>query len=115
MYIFDLDVIKNNGTQFDKMERYFGGIKSMTSLPDIVVLVGQIHDLTAVKECLKLGIPLITILDTNCDPGLSNFVIPANDDSISSISLIMNQITRSIKGEINLINFINYSKMFLGI
>lgn len=78
------------------MEKYFGGIKSMTRLPDIVILIGQRRDLTAVKECLKLGIPLVTVLDTNCDPTLTNFVIPANDDSISSVSIIVNEITKSI-------------------
>jgi small subunit ribosomal protein S2 len=80
------------------MEKYFGGIKSMTKVPDIVILIGQMKDLTAVKECLKLGVPLITILDTNCDPTLTNFLIPANDDSIASVSLIINEITKSIVG-----------------
>jgi small subunit ribosomal protein S2 len=82
------------------MEKYFGGIKRMNKLPDIVILIGQINDITAVRECLKLQIPLISILDTNCDPTLSNFVVPANDDSISSVSIILNQMVKSINDQI---------------
>ena len=62
--------------------------KNMTSVPDVVILVGQTRELNAVKECLKLGITLITILDTNCDPTLTDFFVPANDDSIASVALI---------------------------
>lgn len=69
----------------------------MSNIPDIVILVGQTKELNAVKECLKLGITVITILDTNCDPTLTDFLIPANDDSISSVSLILNALSESIK------------------
>lgn len=68
----------------------------MTGIPDVVILVGQLRELNAVKECIKLGIPLITILDTNCDPTLTDFLIPANDDSVASVSLILNELTKSI-------------------
>lgn len=68
----------------------------MKKLPDIVILVGQPRELKVVKECLKLGITLITILDTNCDPTLTDFFIPANDDSVSSVSLILNAISDSL-------------------
>lgn len=69
----------------------------MTAIPDVVILVGQIHELNAVKECLKLNIPLVTIIDTNCDPTLTDFVVPANDDSVSSVSLILNELSASIQ------------------
>lgn len=69
----------------------------MNNVPDIVILVGQNKELNAVKECLKLGVTIITILDTNCDPTLTDFLIPANDDSISSVSLILNALSESIK------------------
>lgn len=68
----------------------------MQSLPDVVILVGQVRELNAVKECLKLGITLVTILDTNCDPMLTDLLIPANDDSVSSVSLILNELSKSI-------------------
>lgn len=79
-----------------KLEKYLSGIRNMKKVPDIVVLVGQTRELNVVKECLKLGITLITILDTNCDPTMTDFLIPANDDSISSVSLILSAISDSL-------------------
>lgn len=67
----------------------------MVNLPDIVIIIGQKKEINAVKESLKLGITTITILDTNCDPTLTDFLIPANDDSVSSVSLILNYILDS--------------------
>lgn len=68
----------------------------MPGVPDVVILVGQQRELNAVKECIKLGIPLITILDTNCDPTLTDLLVPANDDSVASVSLILNEFTKAI-------------------
>lgn len=73
----------------EKLEKYLNGIKDMQTLPDIVIIVGQKKELNAIKECLKLNITLITILDTNCDPTLTDFLIPANDDSITSVQVIL--------------------------
>lgn len=79
-----------------RLEKYFSGIKNMISLPDIVILIGQKKEINAVKECKKLGITTITIVDTNCDPTLTNFLVPANDDSIPSVSLILEALSESI-------------------
>lgn len=68
----------------------------MTKLPEIVIVVGQNHEINAIRECLKLNITLITILDTNCDPTLTDFIIPANDDSLASVSLILNTLNEYI-------------------
>jgi len=68
----------------------------MQTIPDIVIIIGQKKELNAVKECLKLGITTITILDTNCDPTLTDYLIPANDDSISSIDLILKCLVNAI-------------------
>lgn len=81
-----------------KLEKYFGGLLNMSDVPDVVILVGQFRELNAVKECIKLKIPLISILDTNCDPTLTDFLVPANDDSISSVSIILEEFCKSIKG-----------------
>lgn len=69
----------------------------MNKLPDIVIIIGQNKEINAVKESIKLGLCLITILDTNCDPTLTDFLVPANDDSLSSVSLILNSFSNSIK------------------
>lgn len=64
----------------------------MNNIPNIVIIIGQKRELNAIKECLKMNITLITILDTNCDVFLTDYFIPANDDSILSVSYILNQL-----------------------
>jgi small subunit ribosomal protein S2 len=68
----------------------------MIKIPNIVILIGQDKEINAVKECIKVGVTTVTILDTNCDPTLTKFFIPANDDSISSVSLILRVLSDSI-------------------
>lgn len=82
-----------------RLEKYLSGVVNMKSVPDVVILVGQPRELNAVKECLKLNISLITILDTNCDPTLTDFLVPANDDSVASVSLILNEFSKAILGK----------------
>lgn len=85
-----------------KLEKYFSGIKEMTKIPDVVIIVGQIREINAVKECLKLNIKMVTIIDTNCDPTITDFFVPANDDSVSSVGLILSELSKSIiKGKNN--------------
>jgi small subunit ribosomal protein S2 len=76
----------------------------MDKLPDIVIIIGQNREINAVKECLKLKIKIITIVDTNNDPSLTDFLIPANDDSVSSITLILNELSNSIRLNLILIS-----------
>lgn len=80
----------------NKLNKYFGGIKTMFNLPDIIIIIGQLKELNAIKESQSLNIPIITIVDTNCDPNLSDFFIPANDDSITSLNLILNEFEKAI-------------------
>jgi small subunit ribosomal protein S2 len=80
-----------------KLDKFFSGVKNMTTLPDIVIIVGQQRELNAVKECHKLNIKTITILDTNCDPDLADLFIPANDDSIRAIDLIVGKLANVIR------------------
>ena len=64
--------------------------------PDIAIIVDQKREMTAIRECRKLGIPIISILDTNCDPDLVDIPIPGNDDAVRSIKLILKTLTDSI-------------------
>ena len=80
----------------NRLEKYFGGIQNMTSLPSTVILVGQHNEMTASKECRKLGINNITILDTDCNPEFVDLFIPANDDSSSSLNLILGELQVAI-------------------
>ena len=61
----------------------------MKSLPEVVIFTNQLKDTLALKECLRQGITAICIADSNCDPFLAPYIIPANDDSISSINFIL--------------------------
>jgi len=82
--------------ELDKLRKHLNGIKKMKSLPDIVVVVDQKRESTAIQECIKLGIPTICVLDTNCNPEIVDIPIPANDDAIRSIKLIIGKIADAI-------------------
>lgn len=81
----------------EKLNKYLGGMKNMEVLPDIVVIIGQHEEINALKECNKLGIRSISILDTDCDPSISDLIVPANDDSMPSIKLLLQEFEFSIK------------------
>ena len=88
--------------EMDKLRRLFNGIKTMTALPDAVIFTNQLKDSLAIQECLRLGIPTICIVDTNCNPDLIPYPIPANDDSSSSINFILNYLVNRISTGQNL-------------
>jgi small subunit ribosomal protein S2 len=78
--------------EIEKLNQRFGGIKEMRELPDLVFVVDIKREATAVAEADKLGIPIIAMVDTNCNPDPIDYVIPANDDAIRAIRLITHQI-----------------------
>lgn len=82
--------------EIEKLKRLFSGIKEMKSLPDVVIFTSQLKDLSAIQECVKLGIPTISIVDSNCNPDLVPYPIPANDDSSSSVHLILSYLANRI-------------------
>ncbi len=75
-----------------KLDRFLGGIKDMRGLPDALFVIDTREEKIAVKEARKLGIPIIAIIDSNCDPDEVDFVIPGNDDAIRSINLMSERI-----------------------
>ena len=83
-------------TELQKLRKHLDGVKDMTSLPDIAIVIDQKREMTAIRECRKLGIPVISILDTNCDPDLVDIPIPGNDDAVRSIKLILKSLTDNI-------------------
>ena len=82
--------------ELEKLRKNLDGIKDMHRIPDVVILVDQKREMTAIRECQKLGIPIVSILDTNCDPDLIDIPIPGNDDAVGSIKLILQSLTDSI-------------------
>nr|YP_009434849.1 ribosomal protein S2 [Lobelia hartlaubii]ATG24757.1 ribosomal protein S2 [Lobelia hartlaubii] len=83
--------------QLSHLQRYLGGIKYMTELPHIVIILDQHEEYTALRECITLGIPTICLIDTNCDPNLADLPIPANDDSRASLRFILNKLVFAIR------------------
>ncbi len=76
----------------NKLERNLAGIKNMETLPQALYVIDPVHEEIAVKEAKKLGIPVIAIVDTNCDPDLIDYIIPGNDDAIRAIKVITSKI-----------------------
>jgi small subunit ribosomal protein S2 len=83
--------------EYDKLLFNIGGIRNMKKLPEILYIIDPNKEIIAVKEARKLGIPIVAITDTNCDPDLIDFVIPGNDDAIRSCSLITGVICEAVK------------------
>lgn len=80
----------------DKLERFLGGIKHMSKLPSALFVVDPKKEKIAVKEARNLGIPVVAIVDTNCDPDLVDYVIPGNDDAIRAVKLIAGKMADAI-------------------
>jgi len=79
-----------------KLERYFGGIKTLKRIPDVIFVIDPKKERICVNEAKILGIPVIALVDTNCDPDLIDFVIPGNDDAIRSIKVITSSLADAV-------------------
>jgi small subunit ribosomal protein S2 len=80
-----------------KIERNLSGIREMTTIPGAVVIVDPAREHNAVKEARRLGVPLVGILDTDCDPSLVDIVIPGNDDALRSVRLLVEMLVKSVE------------------
>ncbi len=81
------EVIKHQG-EIEKLEKYLGGVKEMKKIPAALFIVDPRKERNAIAEARKLNIPIVAIVDTNCDPDEIDYVIPGNDDAIRAIRLI---------------------------
>lgn len=82
--------------EIEKLDQRFGGIREMRDLPELLFVVDIEREATAVAEADKLGIPIIAMVDTNCDPDPIDYVIPSNDDAIRAIRLITHEIADAV-------------------
>jgi len=93
-------LIKKEALRLEKgilrLNRQIGGLKEMTSLPDALFIVDIIKERIALTEAKRVGIPVVAIADTNCDPTDIDYIIPANDDAIKAIKLICNSIAGAV-------------------
>ena len=86
--------------ELEKLEQNLGGIKNMDQLPQLAFIIDPNREDIAVKECRKLGIPIVAVTDTNCDPDLIDYIIPGNDDAIRAIKLFVGAFAEAcIEGE----------------
>ena len=90
------EVMKHLG-EIAKLEKYLGGVKEMKKLPGALFIVDPRKEKIAVSEARKLGIPIVAIVDTNCDPDDVDYVIPGNDDAIRAIKLISGVMANAIQ------------------
>ncbi|SDM91335.1 30S ribosomal protein S2 [Acetanaerobacterium elongatum] len=89
------EVIKLN-LEIEKLEKFLGGIKNMDKLPGALFVVDPRKEKIAVAEAKKLGIPVVAIVDTNCDPDEVDYVIPGNDDAIRAVKLIAGAMANAV-------------------
>ena len=89
------EVIKLN-LEIEKLEKFMGGIKDMKKMPGALVIVDPRKERIAVSEAKKLNIPIVAIVDTNCDPDEVDYVIPGNDDAIRAVKLIANAMANAV-------------------
>ena len=82
--------------EIEKLEKYLGGVKDMRKLPGALFVVDPRKEHNAISEARKLGIPIVAIVDTNCDPDEVDYVIPGNDDAIRSIRLISSAMASAV-------------------
>ena len=96
---FDLlpkkEVVKLN-LEIERLEKYLGGIKNMKKLPKAIFIVDPRKERNAVAEARKLNIPIVAIVDTNCDPDEIDYVIPGNDDAIRAVKLIAGAMANAV-------------------
>lgn len=83
--------------EVDRLNKLYSGIKLMDKLPELVIVIDSKLENIAIREARRVNIPIVALLDTNCDPSLVDYPIPANDDSIKSISLFLNLFGEAIK------------------
>lgn len=108
-YLKDLERKVEEGTGMTKKEKLkaeqeigklranLGGILDITKVPDVLFVIDVQKEMTAVKEAQKMGMPIVAIVDTNVDPGLVDYPIPANDDAVKAIKMICGYISDAIK------------------
>ncbi|GMA49011.1 30S ribosomal protein S2 [Alicyclobacillus contaminans] len=80
----------------ERLEKFLGGIKKMKRIPDAMFIIDPRKERIAVAEARKLGIPIVAIVDTNCDPDEIDYVIPGNDDAIRAVKLLTNKMAEAV-------------------
>ena len=80
----------------EKLSKYYGGIRDMTKIPDVMIIIDVVREQNAVKEAVKLNIPIVALVDSNCDPSPVDYIVPGNDDAIKAIRLFCSTMSEAI-------------------
>jgi len=88
--------VRNLKRKMERLRKLYNGIRDMKRLPDVIWIVDTVREKIAVSEARKLGIPIVAIADSNCDPTLIDYPIPGNDDAIKSIKLLTSKIADAV-------------------
>ena len=83
--------------EIDELNKKYAGVKDLSGKPGAVFLIDVIGDVNAIKEAKTLGVPVVALVDTNADPTLVDYVIPANDDAIKGIALILDYVAKAVE------------------
>ena len=86
-----------NTREMEKLEKGLGGIKNMGGLPDVLFVIDADHEHIAIKEANNLGIPVVSVVDTNSDPDGVDYIVPGNDDAIRAVQLYLNTAAEAVK------------------
>ena len=89
---------------FIKLQTNLGGLRGMKKLPDVVILLGQLEGGEAIRECKKLNIPTVQLLDTNSDPNLADLFVPFNDDCLTGLHFVVTAFVKAIEKGTKMIN-----------
>jgi small subunit ribosomal protein S2 len=82
--------------EIDELDLKYGGIKNLNGKPGAVFIIDVLGDINAIKEAKTIGVPVVAVVDTNADPSLIDFVIPANDDAIKGVHLLLDYVSQAI-------------------
>jgi small subunit ribosomal protein S2 len=82
--------------EIEEMNGLYGGIKNLNPRPGAVFIIDVVHDVNAVREARKLGLPIVALVDTNADPSIADYVIPCNDDAIKAIQLVVDYVKQAV-------------------
>jgi len=85
-----------NTREIDKLNARLGGIKDMDGLPGAIFVIDVMNEITAIKEADRMDIPIVAVVDTNCDPDMIDYIIPANDDAIRAIRLLSSKMADAV-------------------
>ena len=88
--------VANLTREKERLEKFLGGIRHMQGVPDAVYVVDPRKEEIAVRECNNLGVPVVSIVDTNCDPDVIDYLIPGNDDAIRAVRLLTSRIADAV-------------------